>query len=660
MMGDDRELAAERLRLAVESADIGTWDFYPETGVLEWSRRCRELFGLTPDEPVDYEVFLERIHPEDRQMVDEAVRGATSPGGKGEYAVEYRTIWPDGTLRWIDARGRAFFSGEPPKAVRFIGTVFDITHSKLAEQTMKREKDEFIAAVSHELRTPMTAILGWSRMLRMPDIDAETTAAALDAIERSTRVQSQLIEDLLDLSRIDTGKLHLDRRQIDLMPLVNSAVDAIRPLAEPKNIRIDVDLPEEGVSIYGDANRLQQVLWNLLTNATKFTHVDGRIVVRLERSGSLTHLSVQDDGIGIEPEFQPHIFDRFRQGSGDRGESQGGLGLGLAIVRHFVEVHGGYVRVESEGTGQGSTFIVTLPVLTSEDDAQPPFTKRDEARRHVKLPSLDKVRVAVVEDDHDTAKMIERTLKRCGAEVRVAHNAPQAIAMFAQWTPDVAIIDIVLPEGDGYDVITWLHSNSATMRTAVMALTVLSRADDVEKITNAGFDSYRQKPLEPTDIAYEISRLQVRRHQGMDPRAAMTDERPHEVPAPSAARAPKPSNAVLVVDDDASIRALVQGVLRREGIETAAASNGAEALELIAENDYAVIVLDLMMPVLDGFTVIEKLRNEPQRRRCIIVASAGDEGVLAKVDREAVFTVIRKPFNIDALIAAVKQCAVEG
>ncbi|HEX7153292.1 MAG TPA: response regulator [Thermoanaerobaculia bacterium] len=642
---EDPELAAERSRLAVESADIGTWDFYPESGELEWSQRCRALFGVGEDEDVDYAVFLSRIHPEDRDRVDQSVQEALDPAGRGEYAIEYRIVHPDGTVLWVDARGRGFFAGDPPQPVRFIGTILDITHSKTAAESSTRERNEFIAAVSHELRTPMTAILGWARMLRLPDLDEETTATAIEAIERSTRVQAQLIEDLLDLSRIDTGKLHLDRRQIELIPLVHRTIDDVRPLAEPKNITVDVELGNETVCVFGDANRLQQVLWNLLTNATKFTPEGGRVAVRLERSATLVHLSVRDNGIGIEPEFQPYIFERFRQGSGESGESHGGLGLGLAIVRQFVELHGGYVRVESAGKGHGATFEVTLPLLSETDDARPPLTRRDDALRYAKLPSLAGVRVAFIEDDVDTARIVQRSLERCGADVRLAHRVNEAKELFAKWTPDVVIIDIVLPDGDGYEVLAALRANGATARTPVMAFTVLSRAGDVERITEAGFDSYRQKPVEPADIAYEISRLSARKTSA-SPAAATPQQQPI------------PSSEVLIVDDDAAIRALLQGILRREGIQTATAANGAEALALIEKHDYAAIVLDLMMPVLDGFTVIERLRDDPKRRRCIIVASAGDEGVLARVDRDAVFTVVRKPFEIESLIAAVKKCAL--
>jgi PAS domain S-box-containing protein len=373
----------DRLRLAVESAALGTWDYNPITGVLAWDDACKAIFDLPPDTEVTYKVFRSAIHPDDRNRTQASIVRAFDSQSGGKYDAEYRIIGlQDGIERWIAARGQAFFN-EAGLAARFIGTVLDITERKRAEQERalllarekaarveaeeaNRLKDEFLATVSHELRTPLNAILGWAELLRGGRLDDESARRAFDIIVRNAKSQAQLIEDLLDVSRIIMGNFGLEVRPVGLAQIINSAIEAVRPAAYAKEIELDVSYDKSVAPVSGDPTRLQQVVWNLLSNAIKFTPNGGRVEVRLDHDDASARISVIDTGCGISKEFLPHVFDRFRQADSSYTRQHSGLGLGLAIVRHLVEMHGGTVRVESDGEGRGAAFIVMLPLLKDE------------------------------------------------------------------------------------------------------------------------------------------------------------------------------------------------------------------------------------------------------------------------------------------------------
>jgi signal transduction histidine kinase len=320
---------------------------------------------------------LPAIYEEDRTRVTEALSEAIEQSGV--YQIEYRVNHSDGNMQWLSARGTVE-RDEDGKAVELAGFAVDITRIKDAEEERERLlrseqaareeaeranrlKDEFLATLSHELRTPLNAILGWSQMLQNGNLDEAEFKRATGTIERNARAQSQLIDDILDVSRIIRGKLRLDVRAVDLSNVISAAVDAARPAAEAKNIRLQTLIDPQATQISGDPDRLQQVVWNLLSNAIKFTPKDGRVQVRLERVNSHVEIVVSDTGAGIEPEFLPFVFERFRQSDGSMTRRHGGLGLGLAIVRQLVELHGGTVSVTSAGEGQGAAFIVSLPLL---------------------------------------------------------------------------------------------------------------------------------------------------------------------------------------------------------------------------------------------------------------------------------------------------------
>ncbi|HEV2861049.1 MAG TPA: PAS domain S-box protein, partial [Pyrinomonadaceae bacterium] len=379
--------------------------------------------------------------------------------------------------------------------------------ARAAAEEASRLKDEFLATVSHELRTPLTAILGWAHMLRTGQLDANLAAGAFDKIERNARAQAQLIDDLLDVSRAISGKLRLDVRPVDPNSFIEAAVEAVRPGAEAKGVRVQKVIDTGLVTVSGDPVRLQQVVWNLLSNAVKFTPRGGRIQVKLERVSSHVEIAVSDTGAGIDPEFLPYVFDRFRQADGTTTRAHGGLGLGLSIVRHIVELHGGTVMAESAGEGQGATFTVLLPVAPvyaperSEGRVRP--AARDTPPAFDRPERLDGLRVLVVDDEPDTLGMLKAGLGRCGAEVATAGSATEALAMLSESPPDLLISDIGMPDEDGYALIRKVRALAAERggRVPAIALTAYARAEDRLQALQAGYQMHVAKPVELTELA---------------------------------------------------------------------------------------------------------------------------------------------------------------
>lgn len=378
-----------------------------------------------------------------------------------------------------------------------------------------REKDEFIAIISHELRTPMTSILGWTRMLALGELDEETRSEALDALERSTLAQAKLIEDLLDESRIAAGKLRFEPMALELQAVVKTAVSMARPAASVKNIDLEVDYGASTCDAFGDPARLQQAIGNLLGNAIKFTPEGGTVSVRLGCDETHGIIEVKDSGRGIEPGLLPFIFERFRQGEGQVAERRSGLGLGLSITRHLVEMHGGSVFASSEGEERGSLFTVRLPLHQSAEAASD-FVGRDSASRLGALPRIDGVRVLLVEDEIDNRNVLAAVLRHCGAEVECVGTAAAALELAPKWHADVIISDISLPDSDGCVLLTQLHALEAGSgrTTPALALTVLGRPNEQARIIEAGFEVFRQKPIDPVDLAHEVMRLAKGRATG--------------------------------------------------------------------------------------------------------------------------------------------------
>jgi CheY-like chemotaxis protein/anti-sigma regulatory factor (Ser/Thr protein kinase) len=373
----------------------------------------------------------------------------------------------------------------------------------LADQlaAANRAKDEFLAILSHELRTPLMPILTWAGLLRERKLDAATAERGLAAIERSAKLQARIVEDLLDVSRAITGKLQLDVQPIVLDSVIRGAIDSVRPAADAKGIVVDaVPSPDAGL-VSGDPDRLQQIVWNLLSNAIKFTPKGGRIEIRLTHVGDQVRLTVRDTGAGIDAALVPHLFDRFWQADTSSTRAHGGLGLGLAVVRHLVELHGGTVSAESEGKGHGATFTVTLPAMARPElhgDDTPAF--RAAAR-------LTGLRVLVVDDDLDTCDIVGAILESAGAEVRTCMSASQALTALDAWVPDILVSDIAMPDEDGYALIRKVRARKAEEggRLVAVALTAYARPEDRAKALSAGYQMHVRKPVEPSQLVSVVA-----------------------------------------------------------------------------------------------------------------------------------------------------------
>lgn len=380
---------------------------------------------------------------------------------------------------------------------------------KLAEEAI-RAKDEFLALVSHDLRSPLNAILGWTRMLRSQNLDAAMTEKALETIERSANAQSQLIEDILDSSRIISGKLRLDVRHVNPAEVIQGALDVVKPSADAKHVRLQSILNPGASPVSGDPDRLQQVMWNLLSNAIKFSPKGGIVQVRLERINSHVEITVADNGQGINPEFLPFVFERFRQAN-ISGRRQGGLGLGMTITRQLVELHGGTIRAESSGEGKGATFTVELPIAIS---ARPRELHSWGDMEHLEtLPTLNGLHVLVVDDERDARELLTELLTRAGARVSAAGTVAEGVECVLTLKPNVLVSDINLNGESGYSLIRAvrdLASDEARLIPAI-ALTAETRFSDRMRALSAGFQLHLPKPVEPAELITLIANLSMRK-----------------------------------------------------------------------------------------------------------------------------------------------------
>jgi signal transduction histidine kinase/ActR/RegA family two-component response regulator len=379
--------------------------------------------------------------------------------------------------------------------------------ARASAETANRAKDEFLATMSHELRTPLNAVLGWTMILRTNGDNEVTRRRALDTIERNAHAQAQIIEDLLDVSRIVTGKLLLNVGPVNLVSVIDSALDGIRLAADTKRIQLRRRIDPSASVVSGDATRLHQVVSNLLTNAVKFTPAGGWIEVSLDRTDGMARIIVADNGQGISSEFLPHVFERFRQADGSSTRAHGGLGLGLAIVRHLIDLHGGTVHAESKGAGHGSSFSVDIPLMQASSDqtgaaqSEPPLTTEPTRR-------LNGVRVLVVDDDVDSRDLMTHLLERAGAAVTTAGSASEALEMIEALAPDVLVSDVGMPQQDGYALVRTLRTRtSASATVPAVAVTAYARLEDREQALAAGFHAHVSKPIAPRDLIAAVERL---------------------------------------------------------------------------------------------------------------------------------------------------------
>jgi PAS domain S-box-containing protein len=512
------EQARAHLAAIVESSDDAIISKTLDGIITSWNTAATRLFGHTAEEIIGKSILTlipPELHYEETQIISRLRRGeriehyeTTRVTRSGERLRVSLTVSP---VR--DSSGRIVGAS---KIARNITEREQLLESERAARShaerLSHIKDEFLATLSHELRTPLNAILGWSALLRQQALPDQERTRGLETIERNARVQAQIINDLLDMSRIVSGKLHLDVQPIYLQDVISAAIETVRPSVEARHIRVTTLLDSTIGRTRGDPNRLQQVLWNLLTNAVKFTPQGGRIHVVLERVSSHVEITVADSGIGIKAEFLPYVFDRFRQADASTTRRFGGLGLGLSIVRNLVEMHGGTVSVRSQGENQGTTFTIALPLLGV--DTEPSRRRRtpraDEVSlEDIQLPKLEQAAILIVDDETDTRLLVQRILEDRGARVLTAASASDALTIIARDKVDLMVSDIGMPGIDGYQLIEQVRAldSRRTGPLPAIAVTAYARPEDRQRSLLAGYQAHISKPLEARELIAAIASL---------------------------------------------------------------------------------------------------------------------------------------------------------
>jgi PAS domain S-box-containing protein len=525
------ELTRTRALLAaiVESSEDGIVSKTLEGIVTSWNAGAERLFGFTAAEMVGQSI--KRIIPSELHKEEDHILAQLRLGKRIE-RYETERLHKDGRRLRVSLTVSPVLD-DSGNIVGAAKVAHDVTalrqheaHLKQAvadrEQLLQSEraaraeaerlsrvKDEFLATLSHELRTPLNAIQGWAEILRHPKASPEDFSRGIQIIDRNVRAQTQIVNDLLDMSRIDSGQIHLEVRSMDLLDVIHGALEAARPSADAKRIRIHTLLDSRIAAVRGDPNRLQQVLWNLVSNAVKFTPAGGRIQVRLERVHSHVEIAVEDDGIGIPAEFLPFVFERFRQADAGVGRRYGGLGLGLSIVRSLVELHGGSVRAESEGPNRGSRFVVALPVnhVRTDDASLPPA--RNDPLDGMRSPVLENTSVLIVEDDADGRALLARIVESRGARTQCAANGREALELLARERFDILLSDIGLPELDGYELMARVRQLDADRGGPIpaIAITAYARPEDRHRALLAGYQMHLAKPIEAQELIAAIASL---------------------------------------------------------------------------------------------------------------------------------------------------------
>ena len=529
---EDALEAHQRLTFHVENSPVAVIEWDSDFRVSRWSAAAERIFGWKPEEVIGKHVSeWHFVFDEDVDAVAQATN-RQRVGAELQGVQRNRNYTKAGSVlhcEWYNS----VLHDDAGLIVSVLSLVLDVTARKVAEEERSallmrerdlrkhaeeadRLKDEFLATLSHELRTPLTSILGWASLVRNGEVEGAHVDRALETIERNARSQARLIDDLLDVSRIITGNLRLDLRPIDLAPIVDAAIDGLRPTAGAKQIQLHSHSDTKACLVRGDPNRLRQIIWNLLLNAIKFTPRAGSVTVRLKCVEPHAQLIVSDTGEGISAEFLPYAFDRFRQAEGSMSRRQGGLGLGLAVVRHLVELHGGNVRAESGGEGHGSTFTVDLPLAVERrDPARAEDRKREiERRKGERLARLDGLRVLLVEDDDDSRWLLGTMLKRQGAAVTSTSSSLEALNAFEVAAPDVVISDLGMPEENGLELMRKLRMFPAGRGGLVpaIALTGYATPKDRERALAAGFQLHLAKPVEASELIAAIFSLVGRMH----------------------------------------------------------------------------------------------------------------------------------------------------
>ena len=504
----------ERRRLAVDAAELGTWHVEPGTRAMQTDDLYRVIFGTT-EVWTDYLQAVAAIHPDDQPAVLKAVAAATRLDDPAPYAIEYRVIHPDGSLHWISARGRPSYegTGAARRVTSFDGTVADITERKLGEeereqlvarlQEQDRRKDEFLAMLAHELRNPLAPISAAADLLRLTGLDAARVKQTSEIIARQVNHMTALVDDLLDVSRVTGGLIKLEKTDLDVKSVVSGAVEQVRPLIEARRHHLSVHLPPETALVKGDAKRLIQVVVNLLNNAAKYTPEGGTISITLETDENHVAVRVADNGIGMTPEVASHAFELFAQAERTSDRSQGGLGIGLAVVDGLVKLHGGKIKAHSAGHGLGSEFILSLPRLENRA-----ASKRENSLEDLTLTAANKrLKIMVVDDNIDAAQTLAMLVEALGYQVFIEHSSKRALERATLEALDVCLLDIGLPDMDGNGLARRLQSQPKKSRCVLIAVTGYGQDGDKKNTLAAGFDHHLVKPVDAKKLASILAQI---------------------------------------------------------------------------------------------------------------------------------------------------------
>jgi PAS domain S-box-containing protein len=510
---EDRLVQREtQLDLATRLVGIGVFDHDHVNDRLYWSERLRQIHDVPPHVSPSLDAFRDQLHPEDRESLMSAFRAAHDPSGDGVFGTEYRIIRKDGEMRWIVGRAQTFFagSGAHRRPVRTVGAELDVTERKRIEMDLRaseaalreadQRKDEFLATLAHELRNPLAPIRNAAQVLAISKLNEEQLAWARSVIHRQVEHMARLLDDLLDVARITRGKLQLKKEQADFGTIVDTAVEAARPLITARKHGLNLDLPPELPMLVADPVRLAQVLSNLLTNAAKYTDASGRISLSARLEDNMLRVSVKDNGIGLSPSARAQIFQMFSQVHDDHGRSEGGLGIGLALVKGLIDLHGGSVEALSEGPGKGSEFVVRLPI-----ERTAAFRKEPAASNETTGSAVGR-RILIADDNHDAADSLALLLEAAGHDVRTAHGGHAALRIASSFQPQVALLDIGMPDLDGYEVARRLRQSAWGRSLRIVALTGWGQEEDRRRALAAGFDHHLTKPVDLQALEKLVSR----------------------------------------------------------------------------------------------------------------------------------------------------------
>lgn len=534
------ELSAQGIFITDAQLTIREWNHWLE---IHSGRSAAEMIGKNL-----FEAYPELVERDIKRYYDEVLLGQTKVLSQRfhRFLLPLQLAVEDAGFRLMQQSARIAPLIVENEVIGTITVIDDVTERITREEQLvtffnleqkarqeaelaNRLKDEFLATVSHELRTPLHAIAGWIQILSKKEIDRESLINGLSTMERNVKAQEQIIEDILDVSRIITGKLKLEIEQVGLIPIIEMALDTMRLAAEAKKINLQFIHDDDTVMLKGDSNRLQQIVWNLVSNAIKFTPEEGTVTIQLKRLDKQIDITVSDTGKGISPEFLPYVFDRFRQADSSTTRTHGGLGLGLSIVRHLVEMHGGAISVTSSGLGQGATFTISLPFIADqyseplptqtdypqEENAGSFFPITSDSSKH-ETPDLTAIRILIVDDDLDSSEMLKVILTNYGAEIRTADSAQAALQTLDYWTPEVIVSDIGMPNEDGYSLIQQIKEleQKRGVKIPAIALTGYAGKQNQDLVLAAGFQTHFSKPVDLDGLIHTITNLATTADEG--------------------------------------------------------------------------------------------------------------------------------------------------